>query len=82
MDIRYFPFDTQHCSLKFGSWTYHGEEIDIKPARDRASFDLGKYFLFFSREFFLFIGWLYDGLEGLLQKILGSTFLPDNEKKN
>ena len=42
MNIRYFPFDTQHCTLKFGSWTYHGEEIDMQPARDKDSFDLGK----------------------------------------
>ena len=41
MDITYFPFDTQRCSLKFGSWTYHGKEIDIQPARDKESFDLG-----------------------------------------
>ena len=45
MNIKYFPFDTQRCRLKFGSWTYHGEEIDMIPARDRNSFDLGKIHL-------------------------------------
>ena len=24
-----FPFDTQNCSLKFGSWTYHNKSIDL-----------------------------------------------------
>ncbi|XP_018327385.1 acetylcholine receptor subunit alpha-like 1 [Agrilus planipennis] len=28
-DLKYWPFDTQKCYLKFGSWTYHGEEIDM-----------------------------------------------------
>ncbi|CAJ0954853.1 unnamed protein product, partial [Mesorhabditis belari] len=29
IDVTYFPFDSQHCSLKFGSWTYHGFQVDI-----------------------------------------------------
>ena len=24
-----FPFDTQNCTLKFGSWTYHNKSIDL-----------------------------------------------------
>lgn len=28
-DLRYWPFDTQVCAFKFGSWTHHGEEINI-----------------------------------------------------
>ena len=24
-----FPFDTQNCTLKFGSWTYHNQSIDL-----------------------------------------------------
>lgn len=25
IDVTYFPFDSQRCFLKFGSWTYHGK---------------------------------------------------------
>nr|CAH7738580.1 unnamed protein product [Callosobruchus chinensis] len=28
-DLRYWPFDTQHCHLHFMSWTYNGDQIDI-----------------------------------------------------
>ncbi|EJW75595.1 hypothetical protein WUBG_13499, partial [Wuchereria bancrofti] len=28
-DVTYFPFDSQHCAIKFGSWTYHGLQVDI-----------------------------------------------------
>ncbi len=23
IDIEYYPFDIQNCTLKFGTWTYH-----------------------------------------------------------
>ena len=26
-----FPYDEQYCSLKFGSWSYHGDEINLNP---------------------------------------------------
>ncbi|KAM6149288.1 neuronal acetylcholine receptor subunit alpha-6 [Erethizon dorsatum] len=29
MDITFFPFDHQNCSLKFGSWSYDKAEIDL-----------------------------------------------------
>ncbi|CAI2320749.1 unnamed protein product [Caenorhabditis sp. 36 PRJEB53466] len=29
IDIAYFPFDTQHCTMKFGSWTYSGFFTDL-----------------------------------------------------
>ncbi len=31
VDVEYFPFDEQVCSMKFGSWTYNGDLIDIVP---------------------------------------------------
>uniref|UniRef100_A0A8C5HTL0 Neuronal acetylcholine receptor subunit alpha-7 n=1 Tax=Gouania willdenowi TaxID=441366 RepID=A0A8C5HTL0_GOUWI len=30
IDVRWFPFDTQRCELKFGSWSYDGWSIDLK----------------------------------------------------
>ena len=39
MDITYFPFDEQHCSMKFGLWSYHGLLVDLKPTKDYV--DLG-----------------------------------------
>lgn len=29
VNVKYFPFDTQECSLQFGSWSHHGFELDI-----------------------------------------------------
>jgi hypothetical protein len=30
IDLQWFPFDVQHCRLKFGSWTYDGIHIDLR----------------------------------------------------
>ncbi|XP_034936490.1 acetylcholine receptor subunit alpha-like 1 isoform X2 [Chelonus insularis] len=30
LDLRLWPFDTQTCSLKLGSWTYPGNQIDLR----------------------------------------------------
>nr|KAG5703101.1 hypothetical protein BaRGS_012163 [Batillaria attramentaria] len=29
VDVTYFPFDYQTCTLKFGSWTYDGYQVDV-----------------------------------------------------
>lgn len=29
IDVTFFPFDLQNCSMKFGSWTYDGTQVDI-----------------------------------------------------
>ena len=29
IDITWFPFDDQHCELKFGSWTYNGFKVSF-----------------------------------------------------
>uniref|UniRef100_A0A8C8A060 Cholinergic receptor, nicotinic, alpha 6 n=1 Tax=Oryzias sinensis TaxID=183150 RepID=A0A8C8A060_9TELE len=34
MDITYFPFDYQNCSMKFGSWTYDKAKIDLVNLKD------------------------------------------------
>ncbi|XP_067633762.1 acetylcholine receptor subunit alpha-like 2 [Eurosta solidaginis] len=35
IDVRYFPFDQQTCFMKFGSWTYDGDQIDLKHINQR-----------------------------------------------
>ena len=27
--VGYYPFDEQNCKLKFGSWMYNGNQLDI-----------------------------------------------------
>jgi hypothetical protein len=41
INVRYFPFDKQNCTMKFGSWTYDGNRVDVKKESDTA--DLTKY---------------------------------------
>lgn len=41
VEITYFPFDVQHCLLQFGSWTYHGGELNLDKDKDTA--DLSFY---------------------------------------
>ena len=31
LDLRYFPFDTQHCTMTFGSWKYSKKKLDLIP---------------------------------------------------
>ncbi|CAL8069496.1 unnamed protein product [Orchesella dallaii] len=30
IDVEYFPFDQQTCTMKFGSWTYDGYTVDLR----------------------------------------------------
>ncbi|KAM9817473.1 neuronal acetylcholine receptor subunit alpha-7-like [Neosynchiropus ocellatus] len=32
IDVRWFPFDTQTCELKLGSWTFSGRLIKLQPS--------------------------------------------------
>ncbi|CAN7986654.1 unnamed protein product [Ixodes hexagonus] len=42
IDITWFPFDDQKCDLKFGSWTYHGYQLDLRVKSDEGG-DLSSY---------------------------------------
>ena len=35
IDVEYFPFDEQTCTLIYGSWTYMEDEVSLKPYTDR-----------------------------------------------
>lgn len=35
IDIEYFPFDEQTCTMKFGSWTYDGYTIDLRHKNEK-----------------------------------------------
>ena len=30
LNVKYFPFDNQHCQIVFISWTHSGEQLDIQ----------------------------------------------------
>lgn len=32
IDVEFFPFDVQTCYLRFGSWTYAGDEVELRHA--------------------------------------------------
>ncbi|VDO05649.1 unnamed protein product [Rodentolepis nana] len=36
INVEYFPFDMQNCSMKIGVWTYHGLLIDLRHTSQRA----------------------------------------------
>ncbi|XP_071510029.1 neuronal acetylcholine receptor subunit alpha-3-like [Diadema antillarum] len=36
IDVQYFPFDEQKCVMKFGSWSYDFQKIDLKPVSENA----------------------------------------------
>lgn len=33
IDITWFPFDDQRCEMKFGSWTYDGDQVNWRKFR-------------------------------------------------
>ncbi|XP_045496981.1 neuronal acetylcholine receptor subunit alpha-7 isoform X18 [Colias croceus] len=42
IDITWFPFDDQHCDMKFGSWTYDGNQLDL-VLKDESGGDLSDF---------------------------------------
>ena len=40
VDMKNFPFDSQICSLKFGSWSYPAKDLDLVFDNDHADFNL------------------------------------------
>ncbi|XP_068691257.1 neuronal acetylcholine receptor subunit alpha-2-like [Montipora foliosa] len=43
INVKYFPWDTQTCEFKFGSWTYHSLKLDMDFYEDFPSVDLTSF---------------------------------------
>jgi len=43
IDISWFPFDDQRCTMKFGSWTYDLTGIDLRLNGDQNSGDTSDF---------------------------------------
>lgn len=41
MDLKFWPFDEQHCIIKVGSWTFSAKQINLIP--DKNSVDIEHY---------------------------------------
>lgn len=55
INVRYFPWDTQTCKLKFGSWTFDGLKLDLDfygdtPGADLTSFTLNGEWILLSAD--------------------------------
>ncbi|XP_072040021.1 neuronal acetylcholine receptor subunit alpha-7-like [Amphiura filiformis] len=45
IDARLFPFDTQHCTLRFGSWSYNMKQLNLVGASSTTKSNFKKYFV-------------------------------------
>lgn len=44
IDIKYFPFDTQHCTMTFGSWSFTGNKLRLHFLNNQSQrIDLSNY---------------------------------------
>ncbi|KAG9509157.1 Acetylcholine receptor subunit beta-like 2, partial [Fragariocoptes setiger] len=41
IDVEYFPFDVQSCLMRFGSWTYAGDEVEIQHKENKTRVPVG-----------------------------------------
>ncbi|KAL7640430.1 UNVERIFIED_CONTAM: hypothetical protein RMT77_008705 [Armadillidium vulgare] len=43
IDVTYFPFDQQTCLMKFGSWTFNGDQVSLALYNEKNFVDLSDY---------------------------------------
>jgi len=56
IDITYFPYDEQTCEMKFGTWTFEGNQVDLRHQREVNGSDKVDYGIDLS-EFYLSVEW-------------------------
>jgi hypothetical protein len=39
IDVTYFPFDEQHCEMRFGSWTFDASQVKLVREKPMANLD-------------------------------------------
>ena len=43
IDVEFFPFDKQSCEMKFGSWTFNGDQVTLDWYENKQKVDLTDY---------------------------------------
>ena len=43
IDVEFFPFDQQQCEMKFGSWTFNGDQVELDWYEGTERVDLSDY---------------------------------------
>ena len=43
IDVKFFPFDQQRCKMKFGSWTFNGDQVTLDYYENNKNVDLTDY---------------------------------------
>ena len=43
INVEYFPFDEQDCEMKFGSWTFNGDQVELDWYEGQDKVDLSDY---------------------------------------
>ena len=43
IDVEFFPFDQQECEMKFGSWTFNGDQVSLAWYEGKDRVDLNDY---------------------------------------
>ena len=43
INVEYFPFDEQECAMKFGSWTFNGDQVSLDWYEGKEVVDLSDY---------------------------------------
>lgn len=62
MNLKYWPLDSQECTIQFGSWTYNGNQINLTLNTNRTDAKVRENEQFCLCEFKKFKNWYYSFL--------------------